>query len=111
MIEEQKKPRKNYSVLQIIFLIILIVCIGALIKTIMVIKEYGEMLKNPLGYNMEKFGISYCTCYDREWRVIPIEALSYNETFDKFKPKPEYKDTVYDFSNLSAFLNNSNVAK
>lgn len=101
MEEEIKKPTKRYSWLQFSFLIVMIICIGVLIKTIITINQYSEMLKNPLGYNIEQFGIKYCTCYDDKQRFIPIEALSYNSSFDKFKPTLEYKENVYEF-NLSA---------
>ena len=104
MEEEIKKPNKKYSWLQFIFLILMIICIGVLIKTIITITQYAEMLKNPVGYNLEHFGIKYCTCYDDHARLIPIEALTYNSTFDKFKPQIEYREkTLADYNfNFSA---------
>jgi hypothetical protein len=29
----------------------------------------------------EQFGLKYCTCYDSDFRLVPIKSLSYNSSF------------------------------
>ena len=79
----------------------MIIAIGVLINTTIVILKYREMLQNPVGYNLDKFGINYCTCYDNSFKIIPIKGLSYNDSFENFIPKQEY--TTQKLLNLSSF--------
>ena len=86
--KEVIKEKPDY--LRIIFLVILIIAIGALIYTTITIVKYKDILVNPMGVSMNQFGLKYCTCYDSQWRIVSIEGISYNDSFSKFVPKPEY---------------------
>ena len=87
----QEKPNeKSRQIIQIVFLILLAIALAAIIGTTITIIRYGKMLQNPVGYNIEKFGINYCTCYDNQSRIIPIKSIHYSNISDKFIPKPEY---------------------
>jgi hypothetical protein len=85
---EKEKPR--ISILQIVFLILLLAAIFGLIYSAVTIVKYSEMLKNPMGYNIEQFGLKYCTCYDSDFRIVVINGLSYNNSYNKYIPVPEY---------------------
>lgn len=56
------------------------------------------MLANPVGYNLDKFGLYYCTCYDAQQRIVPVKSLSYNDSFERFIPVPEYQNPKWDFN-------------
>ena|SRR3989304_5745172 len=100
-IKEEKRKITRQEVIHIIFIILMIIAIGVLINTTIVILKYREMLQNPVGYNLDKFGINYCTCYDNSFKIIPIKGLSYNDSFENFIPKQEY--TTQKLLNLSSF--------
>jgi hypothetical protein len=89
---EQSK-RSEY--IQIVFLILLLLGIGALVFASIQIIKYRDMLSNPLGYNLERFSLAYCTCYDKDMKLVPIKGISYNESFDIFLPKIEWKENIF----------------
>ena len=74
--EELEKPKRGV-VLNIIFLILLLLAIGALINSTITIYKYKDMLANPLGYNLDKFNISMCSCVDNSGKQIQINSLTY----------------------------------
>lgn len=77
---------KFKSIMQIIFLILLMIAIGALINTTITIYRYRDMLQNPVGYNIEKFGLQYCTCYDTENKIVPIQGPNLKENLSEYLP-------------------------
>lgn len=87
---ETEKPKKSTTILQIVYLVLLLAAIGALINTNINIIKYKNMLANPLGYSMDKFGLGYCNCYDFADRVVPIKGLHYNNSYDKYLPIQNY---------------------
>lgn len=98
----KEQPSKKSAVIQIIFLILLALAIGCMISAIITVKNYAEILKNPLGYNMEKFDLAYCTCYDTNNRIVPIQSKLFNESYQKYLPIAEFKETNFaDQLNLS----------
>lgn len=94
-IEVKEKPNKKSAVIQIIFLILLALAIGCMISAIITIKNYADMLQNPLGYNMEKFDLAYCTCYDTYNRIVPIQSKLFNDSYQKYIPLQEYKENNF----------------
>lgn len=52
--------------IQIAFLIIMLMAVAALIFCGVKIVKYHDMLTNPLGYSLDHFNISSCTCYGQE---------------------------------------------
>lgn len=96
--EIRDKPINKANCAQIIFLIILVFAVAGLFSAVIGIYRYHDMLSNPVGYNMEQFGLNYCTCYDSQMRIVPIKGLSYTEAYDKYVPKPEY---TYDIPKLN----------
>lgn len=73
---EAVKPDKKSSYLQIIFLIVLIAAICALVFSTITILKNKEMLANPLGYNMYKFGISSCSCLNEDGRLVLLRSIN-----------------------------------
>ena len=73
---ESDKPRRGV-ILNIIFLILLLLAISALINSTITIYKYKDMLKNPLGYNLEKFDIATCSCIDNSGKTVEIYSLNY----------------------------------
>lgn len=71
---------KRGSVIQIIFLILLTAAIAALIASIITIYDYRDMLQNPIGYSMQKFGLEYCSCQNTEGSFVSINAPGNNKT-------------------------------
>lgn len=63
------------EVIQIVFLIVLIIAVGALIFTTVTIIKYSDMLSNPIGYNLAKFGIDSCSYYDSGGNLVIIDAI------------------------------------
>ena len=57
--ELENKKRKD--LMNIIFLIALLLAIGALIFLIIWLIRYEQVLTNPLGYNLAKYNISSCS--------------------------------------------------
>lgn len=103
--EEQKKEVlqiKKFGfrdILNIIFLILLMVAIGALVSTTITIIKYKNVLINPVGQNLANNGINYCTCYDFENRIIPIKSTNYSTIADIFLTVPEYsKPNISEFN-------------
>ena len=91
---EQSK-RSEY--IQIIFLILLLLGIGALVFASIQIIKYREMLSNPLGYNLDKFDLTHCTCYDKDMKSLDIKSNSYNQTFN---------DSPFQIINLTNYATN-----
>ena len=91
-----EKPSKFSMVTQIVFLVLLLIAIGALIFACVYMVKYKDMLSNPIGYNMDRFNLKYCTCYDANYRIVPIKGLSYDDSYAKYIPKVEYAPVQYD---------------
>lgn len=62
-IEVEKSKDSKSQVIQVIFLIVLVIAIGALIYASISIVRYHDLLMNPLGYNIKQFGINSCLCW------------------------------------------------
>ena len=84
--DEIKEVPKKKVTIQVIFLILLAIAIASMIGAIITVKNYGEMLKNPVGYNMEKFNLAYCTCYNTQNQIIPIKSKLFNDSFNSYVP-------------------------
>ena len=84
-IEGLEKPKRKGTVLNIIFLILLLVAIGALINSTITIIKYKDMLVNPLGYSLDKFEIATCNCIDNSGKNIIIDSISYNSSNENIK--------------------------
>lgn len=87
---QKAKNEKLRLLLNISFQIILLVAICAIIFTTITIYKYRDMLNNPMGYNMEQFGLSYCTCYDTQFRTVPIKSNLFNDSYEDLVPKQKY---------------------
>jgi hypothetical protein len=74
------KPNNKSTIIQIAFLIILLIAIMALINATITIYKYKDMLSNPIGYNLDKFNLNYCTCYNDEGSEVLIKSLSFNDS-------------------------------
>ena len=98
---EETEIKKPVPYLQIIFLVVLIFAVGALVFTTITIIKYKNMLANPLGYNMDKYGLSYCTCYTSDGKVMPIKGLSYNDSFSQYIPIPVYEQKNYSIPKIN----------
>ena len=61
--------------IQIAFLIIMLCAVFGLIYAGAKIVTYHEMLINPLGYSLDHFNISSCTCYNSEG-MFEVNAIS-----------------------------------
>ena len=73
ILKENDKPNKA-NITQIIFLIILVIAIGSLVYASVTIVKYHEMISNPLGYNLEKFGMDSCTCFKSTGEQVLIKS-------------------------------------
>lgn len=82
IVETPKDNKSNY--LQIIFLLCLIIAITAMIYATISIWKNKEMLANPLGYNMDKFGLKYCSCLNSDKKIVEIKSISYDNSYDLF---------------------------
>jgi hypothetical protein len=101
-----EKSSTKATIIQIMFLILLLCAIAGLLMTTITILKYKDMLKNPVGYNMEKFGLTYCTCYNDDNNIIPITATNLNKTVDELIPKPvTCPSSNYQQINLTNVLN------
>lgn len=98
MEEEIKKPTPY---LHIAFLVILLLAVGGLVFASITVIKYGKMLSNPLGYNMEKYGLKYCTCYTGDHKIMPIRGLGYDDSFSIYIPVPQYVQKNYSIPNLN----------
>lgn len=72
--DNSKKEEKKSQTIQIVFLILLLLAIGALIAATVTVYKYKNMLSNPLGYNMDKFGLAYCSCQNNQGQIININS-------------------------------------
>ena len=82
--EEQKEMIKESShreVVSIIFLILLLCAIGALISATITVYKYKDMLANPIGYNMDRFGLNQCSCLDSYGKTVLISAIASSNNF------------------------------
>jgi hypothetical protein len=102
MEEQEIKIEKRRQVIQITFLFLIIIALAVMVGITITIVKYGKMLQNPVGYNLERFGINYCTCYDQENRIIPIKSINYNNISDSVIPKPEYSNYSVPLLNFSS---------
>jgi hypothetical protein len=97
---ELKKTNWN-AIRQTIFMILLAIAIAALIAAIFTIKNNVKTLGNPMGYNMHKFGLNYCTCWDKEDKIVLIQNPEYNGSVNNYRPEIEYTPTKEFEFNLS----------
>lgn len=93
--------------IQIAFIIAIFIAIFCLVFTTITIIKYAKMLQNPVGYNMEKFGLAYCTCYDTQKRIVPIQSGLFDSSFEDLIPKPQYANNSFNVNNLQ-FVNDTN---
>ncbi len=70
----------NFTIKDALFLILLLAAIVGLFAAVISIYDNKEMLSNPLGYNLDKFGLTSCTCYDTNDNIIQLESI--NKTGD-----------------------------
>lgn len=64
--------------IQISFLVILLIAVGALISATVTIYKYKDMLANPVGYNMKQFGLEFCSCQNNKGQFVQINAVGDN---------------------------------
>lgn len=62
--------------IQITFLIIMLMAVAALIFCGIKIVKYHDMLTNPLGYSLDYFDISSCTCYRSDGQSFIVDSIS-----------------------------------
>lgn len=81
-----KMDRKEAT--QIVFLIIMLGAVFALIFCGIKIVQYHDMLVNPLGYSLDHFNITTCTCYgqDGPFTVDSISKPIEDSAYDINKP-------------------------
>jgi hypothetical protein len=78
---EGEKPKEHKGVvMQTIFLILLMFAVAGLVAALITVHRYADMLTNPVGYNMEKFGLMYCSCYNTNGEIVPITNSLYNDS-------------------------------
>jgi hypothetical protein len=77
---------KRGGVAQIIFLILMLLAVFGLIFAIGTIYKYRDMLQNPLGYNLEKFNLQSCNCFDMQGSLVFIPSINQNNLTNKFSP-------------------------
>ena len=75
-IEIKNKRELKGQVIQIIFLVLLMIAIGALIFACIKIVQYHNMFSNPLGYNIQQFGIDSCICYKADGTSTLIKSIN-----------------------------------
>jgi hypothetical protein len=63
-------------IIHIIFLIVLIIAVGAMISAIITIHNYADMLKNPIGYNLAYFKVPYCSYINDNGQQVMINAIN-----------------------------------
>lgn len=85
-IGDVKKERRK-QIIQVIYLILLMSAIIGLFNAVITINKYKDLLQNPLGYNLDRFGLKYCTCYDSNQVPSYIKALSFNKTDEAIFPQ------------------------
>lgn len=76
MEEQVKKTVDTKDKIQIAFLGIMLLCAFGLIFVGIKIVKYHDMLSNPLGYNLDKFGINSCTCINNEGQSFKVNSIS-----------------------------------
>jgi hypothetical protein len=90
--KEKIRLEKRGQKMQIIFLILTLLAIVALIIAIVTVHKYGQMLKNPLGYNLKQFGFDSCQCFKDYGRPVEIDAIG-------FTPISQNPYTILNISN------------
>ena len=96
-IDKELDMRKK---VQIVFLIVSIIAVIMLFWTTLTIIKYKDMIKNPIGANLNQFNIAYCMCHDFQGKFIPIKSTGYNGTLDVGQYFNE-QDTNYKTYNLT----------
>jgi hypothetical protein len=86
--ENNKMDRKEK--IQIAFLIIMLFAVSGLFFCGIKIVKYHEMLINPLGYSLDHFNISSCTCYNSEG-YFEVKSIS-NTCSGPQKPGYEFNE-------------------
>ena len=76
--------------IQIVFLIIMLGAVFGLIYCGVKIVTYHEMLINPLGYSLDHFNISSCTCYNSEG-MFEVKSIS-NTCSGPLQPGYKFND-------------------
>lgn len=78
--EEEKtidvREEKRSNIIQTVFLVFLIIAIAVMIGAIITVHNYADMLKNPLGYNLAKFGIESCSYLNNNGEMVVIQAIN-----------------------------------
>jgi hypothetical protein len=82
-IKKDVVPSNKSTVIQIIFLILLLAAISGLFIATITIYKYKDMLSNPLGYNLEKFKIDSCNCWSEDGKAMFITSTKYNKNNSK----------------------------
>lgn len=80
MIKKEKgdveKSTNVYTLVQIVFLVLVAIAIGCMISAIITIHNYADMLRNPVGYNLGKFGIESCSYINNAGELVVIPAIN-----------------------------------
>ena len=103
--EMKYKQKKKSQAIQIIFLILLLFAIGSLVSATITIYKYKEMLQNPMGYNMNRFGLEYCSCQNTNKEYVQINAVGNNRNepinISDYIHCGSVLDNFNDFNNLN----------
>ena len=108
MEKQREVEEKKKVIIQIIFLIVMLITIGSLIFSIITILRNSEQLTHPLEYNLGRFGLDSCSCFNKFGQIVRIDAL--NSTFNSSELiKPSAYRNYYDinYSLIIGALNNS----
>jgi len=108
MEKQREVEEKKKVIIQIIFLIVMLITIGSLIFSIITILRNSEQLTHPLEYNLGRFGLDSCSCFNKVGQIVRIDAL--NSTFNSSQLiKPSTYRNYYDinYSLIIEALNNS----
>lgn len=63
-----------------IFLVLLLAAIIGLFSAVITIRNYGTILKNPMGTCMAQFNLNTCVCYEKETNYpVTIKSINYTE--------------------------------
>jgi hypothetical protein len=75
-----KKKMKTKDTIQIAWLILLFILIGALLFSVIKLSKNIDVLKeNPIDYGIKNSDITYCRCYDFSGKVYNFPELKQNE--------------------------------
>ena len=80
--EEVKKEKGQ--VVQLIFLMVIIIALGVMLYSTITILRYKDMLSNPVGYNLDKFGINSCECVRYSGEKVNIPSINYKPQLNTY---------------------------